>query len=193
MKLTIAKLLSFLFHPMIISLGVFSILVFSEGTAKGNPYYILTICFIFSNFIPILTVFALKYFGLIDDLDASIKDQRQFPLLLGIGYSGAGFLALNWFDANLLTQGLMFCYMTNTIVTLIITRYWKISIHSMGVSGPVAALWLCGYQSPFIMGFVILGVSYSRVILKAHTPAQVSIGALFGFGSTYLQLNWLFL
>ena len=49
-----------------------------------------------------------------------------------------------------------------------------------------------GTQFPIIMGLIVFGVSYSRVILKAHTPSQVGAGALLGFGSTFLQLNLLF-
>jgi len=192
MKRNLAITISFLFHPMLISLVVFAVLIFSNPLTSTNSFKILAICFIFSNLIPITTVFVFKKIGWIDDLDASIKDQRQFPLLLGIGYAGLGFGFLYLNGANALTQGLMFCYMTNTILTILINRYWKISIHSMGVSGPAAALWANGCQFPIIMGLIIFGVSYSRVILKAHTPSQVGAGAFLGFGSTFLQLNWFF-
>ena len=192
MNRNFALTISFLFHPMIISLGVFAVLIFTGISSMENPYFIFLTCFIFSNLIPIATVFILKKSGRIDDLDASVKDQRHFPLILGIGYAGLGFLTLTLLNANLLTQGLMFCYMTNTILTLLINRFWKISIHSMGVSGPVAALWTNGNYYPFLMVLIIVMVSYSRVILKAHTPTQVFAGALLGFGSTYLQLHWFF-
>ena len=193
MKNIFALIVSFLFHPMIISLGVFAILIFNGISSIGNPYFIFFTCFIFSNLIPITTVIILKKLGKIDDLDASVKDQRQFPLTLGIGYAGLGFLSLILLKANPLTQGLMFCYMTNTVLTLLINRFWKISIHSMGVSGPAAALWANGNYHPFLMVLIIVLVSYSRVILKAHSPTQVFAGALLGFCSTYLQLQWFFL
>ncbi len=193
MKNIFALIISFLFHPMIISLSVFAVLIFNVISSIGNPYFIFFTCFIFSNLIPIATVFILKISEKIDDLDASVKDQRQFPLILGIGYAGLGFWTLTLLNANPLTQGLMFCYMTNTVLTLLINRFWKISIHSMGVSGPAAALWINGNYYPFLMGLIIVLVSYSRVILKAHSPTQVFAGALLGFCSTYLQLQWFFL
>ena len=178
---------------MIISLGVFAVLIFSGIQSDTNPNLILLTCFVFSNLIPAITVFILKRIGKIDDLDASVKGQRYFPLTLGILYSGLGFSILYILNANSLTQGLMFCYMTNTILTLIITRYWKISIHSMGVSGPAAALWLNGTHFPIITAMIILLVCFSRVVLKAHTPSQVLVGSGVGFGSTFFQLHWLFL
>ncbi|HJM46573.1 MAG TPA: phosphatase PAP2 family protein [Candidatus Marinimicrobia bacterium] len=193
MKTKFALAVSFIFHPMIISLAVFSVLIFSGISSTVNPYLVLLTCFVFSNLIPITTVVILKLSGRIDDLDASIKDQRQFPLTLGIGYTALGFISLTLLNANPLTQGLMFCYMTNTVLTLLINRFWKISIHSMGVSGPAAALWANGNHYPFLMISFIVLVSYSRVILKAHTPAQVFAGALLGLCSTYLQLQLFFL
>ncbi len=193
MKTKFALAVSFIFHPMIISLAVFSVLIFSGISSTVNPYLVLLTCFVFSNLIPITTVVILKLSGRIDDLDASIKDQRLFPLTLGIGYTALGFISLTLLNANPLTQGLMFCYMTNTVLTLLINRFWKISIHSMGVSGPAAALWANGNHYPFLMISFIVLVSYSRVILKAHTPAQVFAGALLGLCSTYLQLQLFFL
>ena len=104
MKNIFALIVSFLFHPMIISLGVFAVLIFNGISSIGNPYFIFFTCFIFSNLIPITTVFILKYSGRIDDLDASVKDQRQFPLILGIGYAGLGFCALTLLNSTRLTQ-----------------------------------------------------------------------------------------
>ena len=189
----IAIMISFGFHPMIISFGIFIILVFSNIELNTNPNLILLSCFIFSNFIPILTVLFLKKYGVINDLDASIKDQRKFPLFLGVLYSASGFVVVNILDANQLTQGLMFCYTTNTILTLIITHYWKISIHAIGVSAPLAALFLNGNYYPIMTMLIILAVCWSRVTLKSHTIAQVIAGSGFGFFGTLFQLRWLFL
>ena len=112
---------------------VFYILLFAHEPISHNALSVLFVCFIFSTFIPITTVLILKKIGKISDLDASQKEQRIFPLMLGILYSGLGFLTLTLLHADALVRGLMFCYMTNTIITIIITRYWKISIHAMGI------------------------------------------------------------
>jgi len=90
--------------------------------------------------------------------------------------------------ADPLVRGLMFCYMTNTLMTIIITKYWKISIHAMGVAEPLAALWIAGFQFPLIAIAILVSVSYSRVLLKAHTGLQVTAGSIAGFVITYGQL-----
>jgi membrane-associated phospholipid phosphatase len=83
--------------------------------------------------------------------------------------------------------------MTNTIITILITRYWKISIHAMGVGGPIAVLWLAEFQYPIPALLILIAVSYSRVILKAHTILQAVAGALLGLVLTYSQLNFFFM
>ena len=188
-----ALLFSYIFHPMIISLAAFWILIFFNSLQSPKANIILFTCFLFSNLIPIITVIILRKSGKLSDIDASIKEQRILPLTLGIIYSLLGFLALYSVEAEKIVQGLMFCYMTNSIIMLGITRYWKISIHAMGVTGPIAALWVQGYQFPIIMSVIILCVGASRIILKAHNPAQVYTGAALGFLLTFTQLHLFFL
>ena len=131
--------------------------------------------------------------GLISDLDASIKEERITPLLLGIGYAALGFLLLHIQEANMLIKGLMFCTITNTIVILLITRYWKISIHAMGISALLSVLWIHGIEYALIMFIILFLVAFSRVILKAHTVAQVTIGSILGLTLTFIQIHILFL
>ncbi len=187
-----SSIISFVFHPMLISLVAFYLLLFGMGTIATNAFSVLIVCFIFSNLIPISTVLVLKKMGKISDLDASKKEQRIFPLTLGILYSGIAFLILVKINADPLVQGLMFCYMSNTIITILITRYWKISIHAMGVGGPIAALWVAGFQFPIPAFLILIAVSYARVVLKAHTVLQVIAGTLGGLIFTYIQLQLFF-
>ena len=58
----------------------------------------------------------------------------------------------------------------------------------MGISGPLAVLtYLLGIWSlPFFV--ILIVVSWSRVVLKIHTPAQVIAGSIVGFVVTYVQL-----
>lgn len=187
-----STIISFIFHPMIISLAAFYLLLFAIEPHVQNALSILIVCFVFSTFIPISTVLILKKIGKISDLDASQKEQRIFPLTLGIIYSGIAFLTLTYMQADSLVRGLMFCYMTNTVITILITRYWKISIHAMGVGGPIAALWVAGFHNPLLALFVLTAVSYARVILKAHSILQVIAGSVCGLVLTFIQLYLFF-
>lgn len=188
-----ARLVSLGFNPMVVSFFVFTILIFGATYGASNAWALWTTCLLFSNLLPIVTVLFLKHRGIISDLDASIKEQRILPLSLGVIYAGLGFFALHYQNAPPIVQGLMFCYMTNTLVILVITRYWKISIHVAGVAGPLAALWLFGWHFPLLILGVIILVATARVVLRAHTIAQVTAGVLMGWLLTWGQLNLWFL
>jgi membrane-associated phospholipid phosphatase len=42
------------------------------------------------------------------------------------------------------------------------------------------------------MALFVVIISMSRIILKAHTIAQVTIGSIAGFILTYIQLHYIF-
>ena len=86
----------------------------------------------------------------------------------------------------------MFCYATNTLLVLLITNWWKVSIHTTAISGPLI-VFLYQFGS-FIFPLLILIplVGASRLVLKRHTLAQVIAGAAIGIFSTALQVQTLF-
>jgi len=73
-------------------------------------------------------------------------------------------------------------------VVLLFTIKWKISVHTTGLSGPVAALILL--LGPFGAIFAVLYpiVIWSRVLLKKHTLAQAITGGVQGFFLTVLEM-----
>ena len=87
----------------------------------------------------------------------------------------------------------MFCYALNTAIVWRITMFWKISIHMIGLGGPIVALWLAGFEYPLAMGFTVMLLSISRVVLKAHSPSQVIVGTILAMGLAFLELTYLFL
>ncbi len=62
----------------------------------------------------------------------------------------------------------------------------------MGVAAPLAALWIAGFQYPSISFTILFAVSYSRVVLKAHTVSQVIAGTVTGLVLTGVQLYLFF-
>jgi hypothetical protein len=71
---------------------------------------------------------------------------------------------------------------------MLITRQWKISIHTTGYSGPVCALIML--LGPIGAAFALLYpiIIWARVILKKHTMAQAITGGIYGFLFTALEM-----
>ncbi len=187
-----ANIISLIFNPMGYTIVVYYLLIFGREPHSENAYSIFLVCILFSNLVPIFTVLLLKKMGKISDLDASQRKQRILPLTLGIIYSASAYLILSTMAADNLIRGLMFCFMTNSVIIILITKYWKISIHAWGVAGPLAALWLAGFHYPLTAVLIMGAVNWSRVILKQHTILQVLAGSALGLLLTFAQLRLFF-
>ncbi len=177
---------------MIVAPVMFSILIYTNHSGQNANHLFIT-SFLFSTFFPVTTIFFLKKNNLISDLEVSIREQRIQPLAFGTIYFAIGFILLRLQNAEPLIQGIMFCYAINTAIVWFITRVWKISIHAIGLGGPLIALWFNGFHHPIIMGLLLFLVCYSRVIMNAHTPAQVISGAILAMVFAYLELTYLFI
>jgi membrane-associated phospholipid phosphatase len=189
---TISKIISALLNPLLVAPISFGIIIYFDGTIDAkNPLFLTS--FFFTSALPLITIFYFKHLGKISSLDAPIKEQRIQLLAIAAIYNALGFLLLSYLEAPPIVRGLMFCYALNTAIVWRITMLWKISIHMIGLGGPIVALWLAGFEYPLAMGFTLMIVSISRVVLKAHTPSQVIVGTMLAMGLALLELTYLFL
>jgi len=122
------------------------------------------------------------------EYDLPNKKDRVIPYILAIISYLTGTIILYFFNAPLLTIGLMFCYFSNTMLAFLINFFWKISAHSIGVMGPATALVFAFGYVGFIYALILPFVMWSRIYLKKHTMLQVITGALLGFILTAVQL-----
>ena len=187
----IAKTISVIFNPLVISPFVFYILIFNDHNI--NNYLFFLIAVFFSSILPFSSILYFKKIGKISSLEAPIRKQRLELLIISSLYNSIAFALLNYFDASNIVQGLMFCYAINTFVTWFITQYWKISIHMIGLGGPFVALLLSGYNNLFLMAIIITLVYLSRIKLKAHNHAQLIAGTFLAMVLAYIELRYLFL
>ena len=183
----LAQIISLMVQPLIMTILVF--VIFNYFSTNKNDFFMLTLlCLLFATFLPLTTILMwIKRNKL--DLDVSNRDKRTFPLLLGIISYLIGVTILFIVGAPDIVIVLMFCYLTSTMLTLLITFFWKISVHAMGVAGPTAAItFVFGYPGLLLM-FPLIMVMWSRIYLKKHTPAQVIIGAVTSLIVTWTQFN----
>jgi membrane-associated phospholipid phosphatase len=158
---------------------------------SGIEFMVITVISIFfASILPIIiSLIWIKNKKI--EIDMPQREDRFYPLLLVILSYLMGVVVLYLFTAPPIITVLMFCYFSNTVMVLLISLFWKISIHSMGVAGPSAALiYFFGYAG-LIFALLVPVVMWSRVFLKRHTPSQVIMGALLGFLFTTAQINLL--
>jgi len=150
------------------------------------------LCVIFAGILPILLVLywieSKKSNGKKIAIDIPVREERNFPLVMVIFSYLVGVITLYLINAPLITTVLMFCYFSNTLLVFFINLRWKISIHAMGVAGPITALIYVFGPIGSVFGFIIPLVMWSRVYLGRHTYFQVISGVLLGLVSTAIQI-----
>ena len=184
----LARIISTVFVPPSFTIIIFTIFA---STLESEPIQqVATIlnALIFGFVSPIVLFLILRKNGKLADQDASIKEERTIPFLIAIVFYLIGLWVLIKYDLNIISIAFWFCYISNTLITIFINKYWKISVHAMGAAGPFTALvFTFGWISLLMLPFVIL-VGWSRIELKCHTISQVIAGILLAFFSVYLQM-----
>jgi membrane-associated phospholipid phosphatase len=188
-KNNVAKLISIMTQPPIVSIPTFAIInYFLLGF--NNSLVITMICWIFGAFLPITTSLILIR-KMHTDMDITDRTKRTLPLSFAVCSYLIGFFVLLSMGAPALTTALMLIYSFNTLIILFINLSWKISIHTMGVAGPTVALTYLFGLPGLLFGLLIPLVMWSRVKLKKHTISQVLAGGIAGIILTYVQLYFI--
>ncbi len=186
-----ARFISVLLHPLFIAPLTFSFLLYYMPLDRSYKIYYLLLILLAVNVIPFLAVLKLKRSGRTVSLDVPERDQRPQPFFISVGGYLVSCLLLGLGGAPRAIVVLMWIYAFNTLVATIITFYWKISIHGMAFSGPVAALGVLVTPQFYWLTLLLPLIVFARVILRAHNTAQVVIGYILGFILTFIQLRML--
>ena len=111
-----------------------------------------------------------------------------------MSFSAISFL-VSLFLAGLWGNKLLFDLLTIeiflTIVILVITKFWKISLHAaLNTTGALIVNFLFNWNLP-VLYLVVPLVVWSRLMLKKHTPEQLVAGVLTSGALTLLSLAYL--
>ncbi len=186
----VANTVSIIGQPIFLPIPVFALLC----TLVSDPGEYLKIFGISLLFVVILPTVITYYFSIKEgrrDGDIPDRTKRFVPMIIGTVSYAIGTAVLYLVDAPKIVTVLMLCYAIVTFVMTVITLYWKISIHAVGVIGPTMALSYAFWPWGLLFILLLPPIVWSRYVLKKHTPAQLAAGALVGFlitGTAFLLL-----
>ena len=184
----LARIISTLFVPPAFTIVTFTIFALLLETDSQKQFVVILVALLFGFIAPIALFIVFRKLGKLADQDALIKEERTLPFFIATGFYVIGLLLLIIFKVNIVSIAFWFCYISNTLLTILINRYEKISAHTMGAAGPMAAFtFLLGPLALFSM-IIVLIVGWARIKLECHTFIQIALGFFIGFISTYLQI-----
>jgi len=196
----VAVIISALTHPLLMPLFVVFIAFKFDWYLSGRLadeqeniiYFIIalsTIAF------PGLNILLLKWYGVVSSLSMPIRKERTAPFISTFFFFVLGYYLLR---KGVLPPPVYSIYLgcTFSLLLLVIINFkWKISAHSIGIAGvlgtTVALFQIHHFSNTLLLiALVVLtGLTLSsRLLLSAHSPAQVYAGAVVGFIVTYLTV-----
>lgn len=115
--------------------------------------------------------------GRLGDRHLSRREQRPLMMALGLVSVSAGLGVMVLLDAPRLLYALVAAMVSGVAVALAVSSFWKISIHSACMAGTAAVLVLVFGAVGWLALPALALVMWGRLVLDAHTPAQVLAGA----------------
>lgn len=187
-----AHFFSWVFQPLLMpTLAAALFLQLPFYTFKLMPFelkwYVLICNVLFTILMPVLMIFLLLRNNMIESLDLKKREDRKYPIIFTIVFHIANYYFLS--RAHLPGPYMFFLLaaLFSLIMTLIITNYWKISMHMTGIGGvcgaflTLAFIWPIDLRIILALLFLLAGIiGSSRLILNAHTSKQVFFGFLAG-------------
>ncbi len=189
----LASVISFILHPLLMPTYGF-LLIFSTRNyiSMFTPYNykiaIVSVTFLFTFVLPTINALILLKMGRIKSLEMDTPAERVIPY----GSTAVYYFALFYLFYNkqlpAVFKILVLGAAISILLTLIINYKWKISAHTIGIGGIAGATLGMMYRLQVDLNFMFMliillagFVSFARLKLNAHTPAQVYTGFLLGF------------
>jgi len=210
-----SKVISVVFQPLFLPIYAFllyvtiehhsTVLIRSEqATVQFN--YILSIQMLLAVIIPIGSLYVMYRSNIITSMSIPNRKERIPIFIITLFYYLLTYYFLRKIHVtNLDFLGAFMSFLTGGIVltglSLLITFFWKISIHAIGISGLAGAF--LGFSELLfpvlnademiiinILLLLLIGVVCSaRLYLKAHSFLQIIAGITLGFGVEYLVVS----
>ncbi len=163
--------------------------VASISLPMQSRWIVLGMIFFTTFIIPGLGAFAMFKTGFIDSYEIDRREQRSKPLLFtAVCYGVTTYL----FQSEPVFDHLFFFVMgvitASVFVAWVVSFFWKISAHGIGLGGALGVLLLinklipdAGLLLPIVLAILLSGAVLSaRLELHAHSPAQAYTGFLTG-------------
>ena len=181
-------------HPMF--MPVYGLLIlFNSGTfISFIPYqakkYIVLIVLICTVLLPLSFIPFYLFRKIIDDIHMRTNRERIIPLLVNSLFFYLGYLFLSKLQLPPLIKSYMLACAATVFLGLLVSIWWKISLHMLGIGGLIGAVILFSYRlgidlkTIWMVLILLAGLTgYARLRMDTHNALQVYTGFLLGFGT----------
>ena len=189
----LAKIFSYLFHPLFIAAYVTVLLLWLEPVNKllisnSNKPRMLAMVILYTIIFPAFSVFLLWRLQFIKSIYLHTQKERIIPLVTSMFFFFWIYYVsrnLEYFPLSL--KNLFLGIFLSSAIALFVNAFNKISMHGLAMGGLVSFFFIQqftdAYWNPYwsIIALIIAGmVCSSRLILKAHRSLEIYLGVFMG-------------
>ena len=136
----IARHVSNILAPATISLPFILLVAFYQAQDKLSALLFACITLFFLSVGPLLYIIIGVRLGILSDIDVSRRSQRVGPFIFGIVSATIGWIILSLTDGPRNLQTVMIITVFSGIIMMVITLWWKISMHASSLGGVATML-----------------------------------------------------
>jgi hypothetical protein len=205
---TAARVISLVFHPLFMATYLFMLfalifpIAFDPIKEEGTGRFIFLL-FCVTVILPVVMITLLKTLGFLESFTMFSRQQRIVPfILIAVFYTAVTYVFYDRSEVSLNDNFLKFLLVFNALVLVstIVTLFYKVSVHSVGIWGMIGILIPLNKISdtgilfyPTVAAIILAGIIMSaRLQLNVHTLRQVTVGAVLGFATSFLAMHFLF-
>ncbi|MBM2614365.1 phosphoesterase PA-phosphatase [Actinoplanes sp. LDG1-06] len=177
---TFARVITEVLAPGVLVAVLLLVVGFHAGSQPGVSRWWGAPAALFAAGIPMAYVVRGVRRGRLTSVHIPEREHRRGPLIFGMVSVAIGTAVLVALGAPRELLALLAAGITGLVVFALVTAFWKMSIHSGVAAGTVAVLVAIHGPVALIGVPVALLVGWSRLVLSAHTVAQVVAGTLVG-------------
>lgn len=182
-----ARIISYLFHPMYMPIAG-TIILFNSNLYLPNIYYktvyfILIVLVLSSILMPLSLIPFYLQQKIIASIEMKTKKERILPLLLTSIIYFITFLLLHRIKVHTIVTGFILSAASAVFLCTIITFYYKISLHMLGIGGIIGLLLYIsishqGDTMVFIIPAILVSglLGTARMLAGGHQPSEVYAG-----------------
>lgn len=192
MSTKVAKLISILFHPLLIPTYAILILFninshYMHVMPFNYKLILLGFVFLFTFFLPVVSMYFLVKLKMVDNFEMNSSKERPIPLVIVALFFYGTYHLFRQLPINTIFTLFILGATVLVLLSLLINYFYKISLHMMalgGLLGTLIGFSFLIHQDISIYIYLIILISgltgTARLKLEAHTPSQIYSGFLLG-------------
>src|SRR5689334_13921723 len=179
MKLSLAKLISIVFNPIIVAFFAPFFLIYKTTHDMGLAIHWSLYTLVFLALLSLFVIIAVKK-KIFSDMDVSRREQRSLMYIVGIIFNCTYLLSLFFLGAPKILYFLTIGIILGVAFLSVVNRKIKASIHVAAITALILPVAISYGSYYYLLLFLIPLVVWARLKTKRHTLSEIIAGGSIG-------------